>query len=43
MVSCSSLVSYWMLMKFNSLNLVRKVWMLVSYMGVYGLGGCIRW
>lgn len=31
--SCSSLVNGWMFMKFSSLNLIRKVWTLVSGMG----------
>lgn len=36
--SCSSLVSFWMLMKFSSLNLTRKTWILVSRMGYMDWG-----
>ena len=32
-VCCSRLVSCWMLMKFNSLNLVRMTWIFVSNIG----------
>jgi hypothetical protein len=38
MASCSSLVSGWTLMKFSLLNLIRKVWTLVSGMGYMDWG-----
>ena len=41
-VSCSSLVSYWMLMKFSSLNVVMKAWISVSIWGIW-IGVCVGW
>ena len=38
MTSCSSLISYWILIKFSSLNLIRKSWVLVSGMGYMNWG-----
>ena len=37
---CFSFVNCWMLMKLNSLSLIKKVWILVYEYRVYELGVC---